>query len=417
MKKKLLYLLSTILVVLLFVTCSKDEETIKYTLTTHISPSNGGTVHPNQGNYDSGRVIKLIPTPNENYIFKSWSGDITGTTNPIEITMSSDITVTVNFELKDTDSDGDGVMDDDDLCSDTPNGETVDSNGCSDSQKCETFLECQDGNVWKENDDSDTVYFRFHNNQNNPWEVYELDFENGVECYDLEQYEGDEYDGVSIIENSKNTLKYRTGEEGDIYYSIDTWTYSDNQLSLKHESFENDVLNDTENFTYSISSIDVDSLTICVETDTDGDGVMDGDDLCSDTPSGETVDSDGCSDSQKCETFLDCLEGTVWLWDNQDYYRFNNDSNNPVDVYEGNYECYELEYPFNSSTIIENSKDKLIFRSGEISTGNYSIITFTYSDGQLSSKDEYFENSVLIETSNYSYSSSTIDVDGLTICN
>jgi hypothetical protein len=34
-------------------------------------------------------------------------------------------------------------------------------------------------------------------------------------------------------------------------------------------------------------------------TDTDGDGVTDGADLCPNTPSGESVDSDGCSSSQK----------------------------------------------------------------------------------------------------------------------
>ena len=33
------------------------------------------------------------------------------------------------------DGDGDGVADNDDTCADTPSGETVDSNGCSDSQK------------------------------------------------------------------------------------------------------------------------------------------------------------------------------------------------------------------------------------------------------------------------------------------
>ena len=33
--------------------------------------------------------------------------------------------------------------------------------------------------------------------------------------------------------------------------------------------------------------------------DADGDGVADADDTCEDTPSGETVDSSGCSDSQK----------------------------------------------------------------------------------------------------------------------
>ena len=33
------------------------------------------------------------------------------------------------------DGDNDGVMDDVDTCANTPSGETVDANGCSDSQK------------------------------------------------------------------------------------------------------------------------------------------------------------------------------------------------------------------------------------------------------------------------------------------
>ena len=43
-------------------------------------------------------------------------------------------------------------------------------------------------------------------------------------------------------------------------------------------------------------STDDDSTTVL---DADGDGVADADDTCADTPSGETVDSSGCSDSQK----------------------------------------------------------------------------------------------------------------------
>ena len=38
-------------------------------------------------------------------------------------------------DVCDTDDDGDGVSDDVDICPDTPNGEAVDANGCSDSQK------------------------------------------------------------------------------------------------------------------------------------------------------------------------------------------------------------------------------------------------------------------------------------------
>ena len=43
-------------------------------------------------------------------------------------------------------------------------------------------------------------------------------------------------------------------------------------------------------------STDDDSTTVL---DADGDGVADADDTCADTPSGETVDSSGCADSQK----------------------------------------------------------------------------------------------------------------------
>jgi hypothetical protein len=41
------------------------------------------------------------------------------------------------------------------------------------------------------------------------------------------------------------------------------------------------------------------ALTTAPEPDTDSDGVIDSDDQCADTPAGETVDSQGCGDSQK----------------------------------------------------------------------------------------------------------------------
>ena len=55
-------------------------------------------------------------------------------TYPIKVTfMDSDKNLVGNFTLMD--SDGDGVTDDIDQCNSTPSGQTVNSNGCSDSQK------------------------------------------------------------------------------------------------------------------------------------------------------------------------------------------------------------------------------------------------------------------------------------------
>lgn len=132
--------------------------------------------------------------------------------------------------------------------------------------------------------------------------------------------------------------------------------------------------------------------------------------------------------SQTCETFLECLEGTVWLWNNQDYYIFNNNPNNPFTDYEGNFAidgsvCYEIQdsnYGGSYISIIENSKNTLIFKTGnegEEGNGNHTIISFINSNGQLSSKEEYFENNVLNQTSNYTYSMSSVNVNSLTICN
>ena len=79
-------------------------------------------------------------------LVESSSGQITG----IDLSSLEDGTLTLTFVLtnnngsgneatdtvlKETDADNDGVNDAIDLCPDTPTGETVDANGCSDSQK------------------------------------------------------------------------------------------------------------------------------------------------------------------------------------------------------------------------------------------------------------------------------------------
>ncbi|WP_442267568.1 InlB B-repeat-containing protein [Tenacibaculum sp. ZS6-P6] len=68
----------------------------QYTLTLNATD---GTITPNPagGTYDDGTSITLTATPNSGYEFTGWSGDASGTTNPLDITMDADKTVTATF--------------------------------------------------------------------------------------------------------------------------------------------------------------------------------------------------------------------------------------------------------------------------------------------------------------------------------
>ena len=65
-----------------------------------LTASNGTiTTNPNpvNGNYNDGAVVTLTATPATGYQFDGWSGDVSGTANPINITMDANKTVTATF--------------------------------------------------------------------------------------------------------------------------------------------------------------------------------------------------------------------------------------------------------------------------------------------------------------------------------
>ncbi len=116
----------------MFTNCGEDEDT-NYNLTVEVSPTEGGTVSYQNGPFQRGTKVTLTASANANFVFKEWTGAFNGTINPIELIMNANNTVTAVFEYLDLDNDG--VQDNVDNCLDTPTGETVDANGCSDSQK------------------------------------------------------------------------------------------------------------------------------------------------------------------------------------------------------------------------------------------------------------------------------------------
>jgi len=69
---------------------------VNYTLTTLANPSEGGTVS-GAGTYTSGTVVPVTASPAVGWSFTGWTGDLTGTANPDNVTMNSDKSVTANF--------------------------------------------------------------------------------------------------------------------------------------------------------------------------------------------------------------------------------------------------------------------------------------------------------------------------------
>ncbi|HEX7607692.1 MAG TPA: lectin like domain-containing protein, partial [Candidatus Cryosericum sp.] len=68
-----------------------------YTLTLDTIGSGSVVKSPNQSSYVSGTVVTLTATPLAGYTFTSWSGDLTGSTNPTTVTMNANKAVTATF--------------------------------------------------------------------------------------------------------------------------------------------------------------------------------------------------------------------------------------------------------------------------------------------------------------------------------
>ena len=76
--------------------------TRQYLLTTGIVPGGSGTVTSTpssaDGYYDSGTSVQLQAAPSGGFGFFNWLGDLTGTANPQNLSMSAPRLVTANFQ-------------------------------------------------------------------------------------------------------------------------------------------------------------------------------------------------------------------------------------------------------------------------------------------------------------------------------
>ena len=90
----------------IILSCSKDSSipdavvpaptpTVTFTLT--VASSEGGIVNDPGDTHNANTNVSLTATPDEGYTFLEWTGDASGSTNPLSVSMTSDKNITASF--------------------------------------------------------------------------------------------------------------------------------------------------------------------------------------------------------------------------------------------------------------------------------------------------------------------------------
>jgi len=80
------------------VTVFNSQPTPTFTLTVKVTPNYGSVMeHPDQPTYASGTPVLLTPLAFNGYQFANWSGDASGSMNPLVVTMDTNKIIMANF--------------------------------------------------------------------------------------------------------------------------------------------------------------------------------------------------------------------------------------------------------------------------------------------------------------------------------
>ena len=95
----------TILVFFILLACSKDSpipdavvptpSVTKFTLA--VAASEGGSVNTSGGTYNENTNVSVTASPADGFTFTGWTGDASGSTNPLTISMNGDKNITATF--------------------------------------------------------------------------------------------------------------------------------------------------------------------------------------------------------------------------------------------------------------------------------------------------------------------------------
>lgn len=75
------------------------EHIVTYTISTSTVGNGDITLDPPGGSYQNGTTVTVTANPNVGSYFTNWTGDASGSANPITVVMESDKNITANFEL------------------------------------------------------------------------------------------------------------------------------------------------------------------------------------------------------------------------------------------------------------------------------------------------------------------------------
>lgn len=86
------------LLVILLSSC--QEET--FTVSTVVTPPGSGSIQiePFKPEYENGETVTITAVPSENWIFKNWEGDNSGSSNPLQLKINSNKSITAAFTKK-----------------------------------------------------------------------------------------------------------------------------------------------------------------------------------------------------------------------------------------------------------------------------------------------------------------------------
>jgi hypothetical protein len=86
-------------VILFFCLVAQISSAVTYTLTINTNGSGNVSRNPTNSFYPQGAVVTITATPGSGWVFSNWSGDASTNSNPLNVTMDSDKSITANFHL------------------------------------------------------------------------------------------------------------------------------------------------------------------------------------------------------------------------------------------------------------------------------------------------------------------------------